>query len=150
MEKQDFAKIFIIAAVIAAGLTGAINATYAQNGNLHLFSSNMEMAYAPQQTDNDDRFAQFESDEELHELNDAWLGMPVKSNNGKLIGFVEDAYLDNEGNISELLVSLNGKNFAVYVDGKFASLSDTEVDINLSGSAIASLEREKSTLVSSR
>lgn len=39
-----------------------------------------------------------------HELNDAWLGMPVIGPNGTEIGYVLDAPLDNHGWIVEVVV----------------------------------------------
>jgi len=130
----------LIAFSMAGTFAGGMNA---EAGGFKLFGQKIEMAYAPQNTPLDDRFDQFESEEELHELNDAWLGMPAYSSDGKQIGFVEDAYLDHEGYVSELLVSIKGKRFAVYVDGKYAELTDAEVGIDLPATTIAGLEREE-------
>jgi sporulation protein YlmC with PRC-barrel domain len=141
---KQSARIFTTAAALIAFsmVSFAAGTVKAEAGQFKLFGQKIEMAYAPQNAPLDDRFDQFESEEELHELNDAWLGMPAYSSDGKQIGFVEDAYLDDEGYVSELLVSIKGKRFAVYVDGKYAELTDTQVGIDLPATAIAGLERE--------
>lgn len=126
---------------MALSLAGTVNA---EAGQFKLFGKSIELAYAPQNTPLEERFGQFESEEELHELNDAWLGMPAFSKEGKQIGFIEDAYLDDNGEVTELLVSISGRNFAVYVDGRYAELSDTQVGIDLPATTIAELERENS------
>lgn len=127
------------AALITIALAGTVSA---EAGQFKLFGKSIELAYAPQNAPLDEPFNQFESEEELHELNDAWLGMPAFSKEGKQIGFIEDAFLDDNGDVSELLVSIEGKSFAVYVDGKYAELTDTEVGIDLPATTIAGLERE--------
>ncbi len=140
MKKPATRITTLAATLIALSLAGTATA---QSGQFTLFGQKIEMAYAPQNAPLDERFDAFDSEEELHELNDAWLGMPAHDKSGKLIGFVEDAFLDEEGYVSELLVSIKGKRFAVYVDGKYAELTDTKVGIDLPASTIAGLEREE-------
>lgn len=106
-----------------------------------LFNKPIALAYAPQSTPLDNRFEQFEDFEEEHELNDAWLGMPVHSAEGELVGFVEDAYLDENGSVEELLVGLSDHNYAVYIDAENTSLTESEVAVSLSATTIAGLER---------
>ena len=130
------------AIVIAASLSGVFAASgTAQAGEYALFNKPIAIAYAPEAKALDNRFEQFEDFEEEHELNDAWLGMPVHSADGELIGFVEDAYLDANGNVEELLVSLSDHNYAVYVDAAKTELTDSEVAVALPASTIAGLER---------
>ena len=130
------------AIVIAASLSGVLAASgTAQAGEYALFNKPIALAYAPEAKALDNRFEQFEDFEEEHELNDAWLGMPVHSADGELIGFVEDAYLDANGNVEELLVSLSDHNYAVYVDAAKTELTDSEVAVALPASTIAGLER---------
>lgn len=133
------------AAFIAMSMAGTVSAKAdGLFGGFKLFGQKIEMAYAPQNDFFDDgRFDQFDSEEELHELNDAWLGMPAHDASGKLIGYVEDAYIGDDGEVSELLVSLNGTRYAVYVDGRHVELTDTEVGIDLPVDVIAGLEREE-------
>ena len=147
-------KTTLAAALIAitTAATGAVLAPQmAAAGSLTLFNrlvsgpaaslGPMTLAYAPESQANQAPFDQLEAEEEMHELNDAWLGMPVHSADGELIGFVEDAYLDANGNVEELLVSLSDHNYAVYVDAAKTELTDSEVAVALPASTIAGLER---------
>ena len=130
------------AIVIAASMAGAFAAPgAAQAGEYTLFNKPIALAYAPENKPVDNRFEQFETFEEEHELNDAWLGMPVHSAEGDLIGFVEDAYLDANGEVEELLVSLSGRDYAVYIDAGKTELTESEVAVALPASTIAGLER---------
>ena len=130
------------AIVIAASLSGVLAASgTAQAGEYALFNKPIALAYAPEAKALDNRFEQFEDFEEEHELNDAWLGMPVHSAEGELIGFVEDAYLDANGDVEELLVSLSDQNYAVYIDAGKTELTESEVAVALPASTIAGLER---------
>ncbi len=146
--KQSAKAIMTISAMVFA--LGLANAPAADAAGFKLFGKSIELAYAPQDTIIDDRFEQFESEEDMHELNDAWLGMPAFSKEGKIIGFVEDAYLDENGDVAELLVSLSDYKIAVYVDGSDALLTDTNVAISLTKTEIALLERENGFKIARR
>jgi len=151
--KQFASRLFshLLSAAVAALILASSASIQAHAGTFKLFGSPIEMAYAPQPAPLDQRFEQFENnEEEMHEMNDAWLGMPVHGADGKLAGFVVDAYLDMDGEISELLVSLPDHGYAVYVDGIDVELQETKVSVALSSIAIANLEREEAFLVSSR
>ena len=100
------------------------------------------LSYAPQGSKHDERFSQFQfnTDEYAeHELNDAWLGMPAYSSDGKLIGYIEDALLNTNGDIEEIIVGLNENQGFVEIKGEFAELSDENVQFNLSNKQIATL-----------
>lgn len=79
-----------------------------------------------------------------HEANDAWLGMPVHSADGRLVGFVADAWIGEDGSLEDLLVSLTEEQggIAVYVDGHLASLDAIVVSVDLVATSFASLERD--------
>ncbi len=47
----------------------------------------------------------FETEEEAHELNDAWLGLPVRTLSGRPIGYVVDAVFTDNEKTDYLLVS---------------------------------------------
>lgn len=143
------AKTILSASALVFALSMA-NPSTAQAEGFKLFGKSIALAYAPQNTATENRFAQFENEEDMHELNDAWLGMPAFSNDGKIIGFIEDAYLDEDDEITELLVSINDQKIAVYVDGTRATLTDTKVAIALTKTQIASLEREVGYQIASR
>jgi len=147
MKKSAQTVLSVAAFAMALGL---VNVSTSQAGQFKLFGSKIELAYAPQDNTTDNRFDQFDSEEDLHELNDAWLGMPAFSSEGTMIGFVEDAFLNDNGDITELLVSLSGKKIAVYVGGEHAELSDTKVAIAMTLTKIAGLERENGFQVTSR
>lgn len=133
-------KSILAAAMFSITLSAQGNSpAFAEEIRLH--GQTIELAYAPQNQVEDDRFDFFDSEEEFaHELNDAWLGMPAFSSEGTIVGFVEDAYLDEFGEVTELLVSLNGQKMAVYVDGDHVELTETEVAIGLTREQIAGLE----------
>ncbi|WP_075995329.1 PRC-barrel domain-containing protein [Salaquimonas pukyongi] len=136
---NKLAAAIVIASTMTAGAFSA--AETAAASEYALFDKPIALAYAPQSAPLDNRFEQFEDFEEEHELNDAWLGMPVHSAEGELVGFVEDAYLDENGDVEELLVGLSDQNYAVYIDAKNTSLTESEVAVSLSSNAIAGLER---------
>lgn len=110
------------------------------------------MAYAdPAPEGFDSRFGEdvapepeYFSHEEEHELNDAWLGMSVVSQEGVNIGYVTDAFIDEQGFLDELVVIPAGSNEIlaepVYVPARFAKLGNTAVNLTLTVDALATLE----------
>lgn len=104
------------------------------------------LSYAPTDSFNDDRFSQFsfESDEYYeHELNDAWLGMPAYSKDGSLIGYIEDAIVDSDGFITEILLGINSSEISIEIDGNYAELTSENVKLELSEKQIAQLVSEE-------
>jgi len=100
------------------------------------------LSYAPEGSNLDQRFSQFEFEEyeyAEHELNDGWLGMPAYSDNGELIGYVDDAILDEDGYAIEIIVGLNENQGTVELKGKYAQLTDEKVQFELSSTQIAAL-----------
>ena len=100
------------------------------------------LSYAPTSSFDESRFSQFElesSEYGEHELNDAWLGMPAYSSDGKLVGYIEDAFIDNEGYVSEVVVGLNGTEVALEIDAEFAELTDELVKFEISQRKFAEL-----------
>ena len=142
-----------ITAIFATAMLVFATIAYAQDvdqkfGKFNITDSNTTLAYAAPTKLAKRTHPEINFTEEAfeHELNDAWLGMPATAKNGKIIGTVIDAYLDANGDVSELLIALDASslNYAVYVDSKFAELNDIDVKINLSANQIALLEREES------
>lgn len=108
------------------------------------------LSYAPEGSNLDERFTQFEyesDDYAEHELNDSWLGMPAYSSNGKLVGYIEDAFLDQDGYVTQIIVGLNDNQGIVEIAGKYAELTDENVLFELSASQIAGIAN-KNRLVS--
>lgn len=100
------------------------------------------LSYAPQDGLDNERFSNFnfEMDEySEHELNDAWLGMPAYSSNNKLIGYVYDAILDEDGYVSQIVIGLNDSETRLEINAQFAGLLDEKVAFTLSESQIAAL-----------
>ncbi len=100
------------------------------------------LAYAPEGSFNDERFSQFEFENEEyseHELNDGWLGMPTYSKGGKLIGYIEDAILDENGFLTQIIIGLNEQQVIIEISGEYAQLTDEKVHLELSKQQIAQL-----------
>ena len=115
------------------------------------FNDRVTMAYGSQEDSADTRFDQFELHgdyDDAHELNDAWLGMPVRDSGGKVIGVVEDAFLDDEGYLTELLVAINGSSVSVFVDQKNVEYTEVAVLVDLPLRTIASLQQPKKRFLS--
>ena len=125
----------LLSAMIAAPLAFANDTSEAQ--------ARMEaLSYAPENNINDERFSQFEFEEgnyAEHELNDSWLGMPAYSNDGQLIGYIEEAFLDKDGYVKEIIVGLNGNQGIVEIKGELAELTEENVQFDLSNRQIAQL-----------
>lgn len=82
-------------------------------------------------------FQQNYIDEMLHPLNDAWLGMRVKTQDGSLIGTVVDATLKDNGDIENIIVDMT-KAFVISSDTylqvpiKYTKLLDSHVELDRS------------------
>ncbi len=128
---------------LALFLSAAIVSSNAFANDTSEAEARMEaLSYAPEGSNLDERFSQFEFEENdyaEHELNDAWLGMPAYSKNGQLIGYIDDAFLDEEGYVTEIIVGLNEDQGIVEIKGKYAELTDEKVQFKLSTTQIAAL-----------
>lgn len=142
-----------IAGIFSAGIAFAAQAGESKVTIFNIAPASQTFAYAAPEKGRDVALPEAFSEEDFigHELNDAWLGMPAFSSDGKMVGIVEDAYLDESGNVTEILVNLNttDRNYSVYVGGEHAVLTDTEVGISLSEQTIAGLERAEGVMLSS-
>ena len=87
---------------------------------------------------------------EEHEMNDAWLGMPAFSNSGEMIGVIIDAFLNDQGDVNEVMVELNSSmsSKTIYIEARLVSLNETQVSIDLDTTTIANLENEETILAS--
>lgn len=80
-------------------------------------------------------FQQSYIEEMLHPLNDAWLGMRVKTEDGSLIGTVVDATLKENGEIETIIVDMT-KAFVISTDTylqvpvKYTTLLDSHVKLD--------------------
>ena len=80
--------------------------------------------------------------DDAHELNDAWLGMPVRTMDGSVVGYVEDAFLDSEGYLQELHVALNRSSIIIKVDAKKVDYTEVAVLVDIPLTSIAELRTE--------
>lgn len=141
-EMTNRTKFFsLLTSLAVAGFCVTASETIAAEGFQD--EPNYLMAYADPSNGNTRSsypFGDFEIEEE-HELNDAWLGLPVISNDGKTVGFVIDAEIDDTGMIRNLTVDLVHEGYPVFVEGSQAFLFDDSVAIDHSANVVAELER---------
>jgi len=145
-------KPILVTTLAAIALTASIfGLSYPAQADDKSFADRIALAYAPvEENATENQFGQFELHgdyEDAHELNDAWLGMPVRDSAGEVIGYVEDAFLDEDGYLDELLISINGSSAAVYVDQKHVEYTEVAVLVDLPVRTIASLEKKESLRV---
>lgn len=133
--KQKISLAIFLSATLAGSFAFAADVSEAE--------ARMEaLSYAPQGSNLDERFSQFEFEESEyaeHELNDSWLGMPAYSSNGERIGYIQDAYLDEDGYVTEIIVGLHESQGIVEIKGEYAELTEEKVQFELSTTQIASL-----------
>ncbi|WP_193176437.1 PRC-barrel domain-containing protein [Oricola nitratireducens] len=85
----------------------------------------------------------FSRDQE-HELNDAWMGMTAVSSDGVVLGYVTDAFINEDGSVDEIVIAPAGDggalSTAVYVPASYAELGGESVHVALDARAVARLE----------
>lgn len=132
------ATAFAATALASAGTAGAmqLNATAEKSARV--------LAYAEPKRE---RFGLFEQDyagNEDHELNDAWMGMTVVSADGVIVGYVTDAFIDEDGSLDEIVIAPadeeDGFSTPVYVPAQYAELGAEAVHVSLDARIIAQLE----------
>lgn len=75
-----------------------------------------------------------------HELNDAWLGMNVTSQSGEVLGYVVDALIGPDGQVTDLVITDDpNSEVEVFVPAQLATLTDTEVQLSLNSNDVAAL-----------
>jgi len=85
-----------------------------------------------------------------HELNDAWLGMNVTSENGEVLGYVVDAILGPDGDVTDLVITDDpNSEVEVYVPARLATLTDTEVQLALNANDVAALRTAYNSVLAS-
>ncbi len=128
--------------MISALSLGAVS-SYAEEPDTN--DNRLLLSFAPEKDTSDDRFEQFDMHgdyDDAHELNDAWLGMPVRTTDGSIIGYVEDAFLDSEGYLEELHIALNQSSIIIKVDAKKVDYTEVAVLVDIPLTAIAELKTE--------
>ncbi|WP_158285744.1 PRC-barrel domain-containing protein [Pseudohoeflea suaedae] len=85
-----------------------------------------------------------------HELNDAWLGMNVTSENGEVLGYVVDAILGPDGEVTDLVITDDpNSEVEVYVPARLATLTDSEVQLSLNANDVAALRTAYDSVLAS-
>ena len=132
------ATAFAATALASAGSAGAMQLNAAAE------KSPRVLAYAEPMPE---RFGAFENDyagDVDHELNDAWMGMTVKSADGVIVGYVTDAFINEDGSLDEIVIAPsgdgNGPSTPVYVPAQFAELGAQDVHVSLDARVIAQME----------
>ena len=75
-----------------------------------------------------------------HELNDAWLGMSVRASNGEMLGYVVDALVGPEGEITDIVIASGpGSDVEIFIPAILATLNDEDVRLSLSESEVAAI-----------
>jgi len=126
------------AALAAVMFSGAMSSVPAFAEDINTSQNSQMLNYAPQESMNTDRFSQFDfgaapdgyTDD--HELNDSWLGMSAYSSDGKYLGYVEDALLNHNGEVAELIVGSENSQISVQLGSDYAELSHDKVTLSLS------------------
>ena len=101
----------------------------------------------------DARFGNLPDTEESadHELNDAWLGMNVTSENGEVLGYVVDALIGPDGQVTDLVITDDpNSEIEVFVPARLATLTDTEVQLSLDANDVAALRTAYQTVASNQ
>lgn len=85
-----------------------------------------------------------------HELNDAWLGMTVKSENGDNLGYVVDALIGPDGEVTDLVITDDpNSEVEIFVPARLATLTDTEVNLALDANDVAALRSAYNSVLAS-
>ncbi|MCI5074319.1 PRC-barrel domain-containing protein [Oricola sp.] len=130
----------IVSATVFAG-TALVSASQATAGQ---FEQSYQVAYADFNTERfggilDDVYPQ----EEEHELNDAWMGMQVLSADGVVLGYVSDAFVNEDGSIDELVIEPEGGDSPlyapVYLPIRYAALTPDFVSLSLGATQATAL-----------
>jgi hypothetical protein len=80
---------------------------------------------------------------EEHPLNDAWMGMTVKTADNQIAGYVSDAVMAPNGEIETLFVTPGGEgrlNEEIVIDARNVQLNDWNVTTSYTLRALASLQ----------
>lgn len=85
-----------------------------------------------------------------HELNDAWLGMTVEANNGDILGYVVDALVDANGDITDIIVASDpNSSVEIFIPAELATLGDQTVTLALSKQDVANIRAASNAVIAS-
>lgn len=65
--------------------------------------------------------------------------MPAHDKHGKLIGYIEDAILDENGYITKVFIGVSNSEINIKIDGEFAELTTEKVKLELTKKQVAEI-----------
>ncbi|MAY61331.1 MAG: hypothetical protein CML29_03895 [Rhizobiales bacterium] len=145
--RNVIAGTFVLGAVLS--VTNSASAFQIENENA-VQAPETVLAYADPNFDA--RFGNTpEADESVdHELNDAWLGMNVTSENGEVLGYVVDALIGPDGEVTDLVITDDpNSEVEVFVPARLATLTDTDVQLALNSNDVAALRTAYNAVLAS-
>lgn len=136
-EAKVFRRAVILTIIAATGFAGAALASASQSAAADrvLPEGSYQVAYANFDTGRFGGFADAVApQDDLHELNDAWMGMPVISADGVRLGFISDAFVNEDGSVDELVIEPEGDSplwAPVYLPARYAGLQADAVTLSI-------------------
>ncbi len=137
-------RLFLVAAAATSALTfySATSANAEQtmgNASNSISAERFDAGPAPMALDNSTIEVVFEDGAEFydHELNDAWLGMPFKGLQGDVIGYVIDAPVGDDGEITEVHV---GEPILDWNEQNEANVSETDTALVFKADQVALMD----------
>ena len=137
-------RLYLVAAVATSviTLTGVSNAQAEQTGqfaSVSVLAERFDAGPAPVALGSDTYEIAFEDGAEFYEhpLNDAWLGMPFKGLKGDVIGYVIDAPVNDDGEVTEVHV---GEPSLDWDQQDAAHISDTDDLLVFSAEQVALMD----------
>lgn len=165
-KKRLFAQVVTEVIVVAALINAVFGAVAAhafdgqpqgKGARLGMDAIAMELAYAPPAPERFEAFQPFLDEmtfeDEGHPMNDALMGMSVTTADGKTAGYVTDAYVNEDGTIDEIVVTLGDEGAtgfvqAVYVPSRYVLLGEMTVTVDMTLSVLVTQEPVISELAS--
>ena len=134
--KARFAAALFVTTMLAAGSMGAAQADDLSSA----YAVETEAAYS-------ESFDAAMIEE--HPMNDAWMGMTVKTADGEIAGYVSDAVMAANGEIDTLFITPGGEgglNEEIVIDARNVQLNDWNVTTSLTLRALAGLQTSEEYL----
>ncbi len=127
---------FVVAiAILLAGVWGTTAQAADNNAEFPMLLAYSDNSFSER---HGDPFGDVFLDE--HELNDAWMGMDVQTADGKTVGYITDAILDEDGIIDVVVVTPAENSelrHAVVVGANFVILETSSVTVDMTLNTLA-------------
>lgn len=129
---------FVVAlAILLAGMFGSTAQAAEYDAQLPIVLAYSDTSFVER---HGDPFGDVFLDEHEHELNDAWMGMNVRTADGKDVGYITDAILDENGVIDVVVVTPTDESElrqAMVVGANFVILEATSVTVDMTLNTLA-------------